>query len=64
MEEERVLPNVAGKLGKKKLDTKRIAQIQEATFQMYPLETGIKSIDESCRRLNRKTKGKENVIVS
>ena len=59
-----------GVLGKKKLDPKRIVRIKEATFQTYPLETGetivgawalcIKSIDESCRRLNRIPKGKEN----
>ena len=59
-----------GVLGKKKLDPKRIVCIKEATFQTYPLETGetivgawamcIKSIDESCRRLNRIPKGKEN----
>jgi len=67
---ERKVSNVAGVLGKKKLDPKRIVRIKEATFQTYPLEAGetivgawalcIKSIDESCRRLNRIPKGKEN----
>ncbi len=68
--EERKMSNVGGKLGKKQLDPQRISRIKEATFQTYPLETGetmlgawglcTKSIDESCRRLNRKPKGKEN----
>ena len=64
------MSNVAGVLGKKKLDPKRIVRIKEATFQTYLLETGettvgawamcIKSIDKTCQRLNRIPKGKEN----
>jgi len=62
--------NVAGVFGKKKCDAKMISRIKEATFQTYPLETGetmlgawtvyIKSIDESCCRLNCTPKGREN----
>ena len=52
-----------GKLGKKQLDSQRMAAILESVFKIYPLGVGekenvawhqcIKAIDESCRRLNR-----------
>ena len=48
------------------LDTSRMNEIKEAVFQIYPCGAGermevvwcacCKAIDESCRRLNRKTK--------
>lgn len=68
-EEERKNSNVKGVLGKKKLDQKKMIQIKEAVFQIYPCESGesqhsawitcCKAVDESCRRLNR-VKTKEN----
>lgn len=61
--EERRRSNVKGVLGKSKLNTEKMLQIREATFQMYPCDTMeneghvwnycCKAIDESCRRLNR-----------
>ena len=58
-EDERRQSNVNGKLGKKKLDTKRMQQIRKAVFQMYPCESReneihvwaycCKAVDESCR---------------
>ena len=68
--DERKVSNVTGAFGKRKLDLQMISRIKEATFQMYPLETGetmlgawtvcIKSVDESCCRLNCTPKGREN----
>ena len=72
-EEERKVSNVRGVLGKKQLNPVKLAQIKEATFQLYPCEYGesldncwracCKAIDESCRRFNKtreKQKMKEN----
>lgn len=67
-EVERKSSNVKGLQGKKQLDPKRILQIKEAVFQIYPLETGeshnsawaacCKAIDSSNRSLNRPPKVK------
>lgn len=65
-EDIRKKSNVAGKCNKQRLDPEKMAQIKEATFQMYPCADGEsklfewkkchRAIDESCRRLNRETK--------
>lgn len=72
--EERRISNVKGVLGKKQLDPEILSQIREATFQMYPCDSGekqdtswrvcCKAIDESCRRFNKereKQRMKENI---
>ena len=63
-EEERRASNVAGKVGKIKLDMSRMASVQLAVMQLYPCEVGerpeiawascITAIDEANRRLKRK----------
>ena len=66
--------NVKGVLGKEKIDSKKLENVQEATFHMYPCNSGekedqswkmcCKAINESCRRFNKereKNKLKENV---
>ena len=62
-EDTRKKSNISGKCNKQRLDSKKISQVKEATFQMYPCVAGEsklgewkkchKAIDESCRRLNR-----------
>ena len=61
--EEMKTSNVRGVLGKTRLNPRKIDQIKEVVFQIYPCGTGekpdsiwracCKAIDESCRRLNR-----------
>ena len=62
--EERKVSNVRGIQGKQQLDPTKIEKIKDATFQLYPLETGekqklawgicIKAIDESAQRLSQR----------
>ena len=61
--EDRKISNVNGRLNRAKLNPEKIACIRNATLLMWPLTPGekesgawnscCKSIDESCRRLNR-----------
>ena len=66
--EERAISNVAGVLGKSKLDPKRVDYIKRETYRMYPLQSKenekkvwsdcVAAIDEVNRRLNRSKKSK------
>ena len=68
-EEAQRRSNMSGRCNKQRLDPKKISQIQEATFQMYPCADGEgklsewrkchRAIDESCRRLNRKIRSED-----
>ena len=66
--EERATSNVAGLLGKLKLDVRKVAYIKRETYRMYPLQSeenekkvwsdGTTAIDEVNRRLNRPKKNR------
>ena len=67
--EERAISNMAGVLGKSKLDPKRVDYIKSETYRMYPLQWKknekkvwsdcVAAIDKVNRRLNRSKKSKK-----
>ena len=65
---ERAISNMAGVLGKSKLDPKRVDYIKSETYRMYPLQSKenenkvwsdcVAAIDKVNQRLNRSKKSK------